>query len=97
MTGKRGRPRKTPEPPQPLPESLVGPSPQAVMQVTAALDKLALARDWASTIEQGGESMANLLELGTEARKAINEAGQQLEDCLSRMGFACGGWFTEAV
>ena len=91
---KRGRPRKNAEPQTPIP-----PLTTAMQQINAALDHLALARDFALTIEAGNENPHDFEELAGEVRKAICEAGTQLERGLCGLGLlaegAQSGWFVD--
>lgn len=70
---------------------------KAVNQISAALDSLALARDFALTIESGEESPHDFEVLAAEVRQAICEAGKQLEEGLCTLGLlpanAKSGWF----
>lgn len=87
MPGKRGRPRKHPDG--------VVTQEQDLTKINTALDKLALARDYAAAIENGGLGPQDFAELASEARKAICDAGERLEKHLCGLGLVPegSGWF----
>ena len=83
---KRGRPRKNAEP-----QTTIPPSTKAMQQINAALDHLALARDFAITIKAGDENPRDFVELAGEVHKCICEAGTQLERGLCGLGLLAEG------
>lgn len=90
---KRGRPRKNPEPVQ-----VQDPSSQerAATLISSGLDRLAIARDYALTAASGHEDPKDFEELAAEVRRAISEAGEQLERGLCGLGLlpeGNSGWF----
>jgi hypothetical protein len=69
---------------------------QAARKLNAALDSLALCRDYCATIETGLEDKQDLPQLAGDARRAINQAGEQLEVTLRSLGLLSAdkeGWF----
>lgn len=83
---KRGRPRKNVEP-----QNTIPPSTLAMQQINAALDHLALARDFAATIKAGDENPHDFQELAGEVHKCICVAGKQLELGLCGLGLLAEG------
>lgn len=83
---KRGRPRKNAEP-----QTTIPPSTLAMQQINAALDHLALARDYAITIKAGDENPHDFVELAGAVHKCICEAGTQLERGLCGLGLLAEG------
>lgn len=89
---KRGRPKKNADPAE-VSTTL---QEQSAQQFNAALDQMALARDYAAAIENGGLGPQDFAELAREAHKAICDAGKRIERNLLRLGFlpeGASGWF----
>jgi hypothetical protein len=69
---------------------------QSARKLNAALDSLALCRDYCATIETGLEDKQDLPQLAGEAKRSINQAGEQLEVTLRSLGLLSAkkeGWF----
>jgi hypothetical protein len=69
---------------------------QSEGRLNAALDSLALCRDYCAVIETGLEDKQDLPQLAGEAKRAANQAGEQLENVLRSLGLLSEereGWF----
>lgn len=71
---------------------------RAVKRVSEALDGLAMARDYISTVAAGGETPQEQAELAGKSRQLLNDAGKQIEMGLRDLHLlpdGATGWFID--